>query len=484
MRTLHVEIDDSQQYSQDFIYANKVLKLSENESEVIIAASGEIDHELRLLLVDYHFPKRTIVKSVKSSDFAEYIGSDSIKTVAIEKEKKASGVFQLELVSQDAPVVNIINAIFIDAIKQDSSDIHIEATGTGVQVRYRIDGVLRTVKKFQPDIFATLASRIKIMSNMNIMEQRLPQDGRFSVEVEGVTIDIRVSIVPVTHGESIVLRIFEKDSDHLRLPQLGFSSGQVETLKLSLKNPSGMILVTGPTGSGKTTTLHSLIEELDKDQLKIITIEDPVEKNIKGINQIQVNDDINLSFGSVLRRVLRQDPNVIMIGEVRDSETIEVASRSALTGHLILTSLHTNDSISSITRLKNMGIDAFLIASVLRFVIAQRLVRRLCTDCSVKTEAPAEALRFAKKYKVELSSIWKPVGCEKCFYSGYRGRIAVSEMFFLDEKVRKRIIAGDDEDSLRSLLVSSGMRTLAVDALEKVSAGITSIDEVSREVIL
>ena len=383
-----------------------------------------------------------------------------------------------------APVVNIINAICIEAIRLESSDIHIEAHADSVHIRYRIDGVLRSVKKIDKSVFLTISNRVKIMANLNPLEQRLPQDGRMSVSIEKSTIDLRVSIIPVANGESIVLRIFNTSAKLRTLDELGFYPHDLDAIKTAVKQPFGLILLTGPTGSGKTTTLHALIASLPIPELKIITIEDPVEQLIPGVNQVQVNDEINLSFDGMLRRVLRQDPNVIMVGEIRDTPTAELALRSALTGHLILSTLHTNDSVSVITRLENMGLDPYLIAAVLRCSVAQRLVRKVCPLCRKKVSINKQVKSLLLKYKVTGDVMYESEGCPDCEYTGYKGRTVIGEVFTMNKNIEEMIASRKPlADIARYAAAHTGMGSMAKNALQKTVDGITTLREIEREVL-
>ena len=328
-----------------------------------------------------------------------------------------------------------------------------------VNVRLRIDGVLQSVRKLEKHVFDSLVSRVKVMSALNVMENRLCQDGRMSVQVQDKKLDFRVSVVPSVCGQNIVLRLFDNGDEELTLEELGFSKENLKKLNSALNNPYGMILATGPTGSGKTTTLHALIKKMDKEHLKIVTIEDPVEKTIDGIEQIQVNDEINLTFENILRHVLRHDPDVIMVGEIRDKETAELAVRSALTGHLILSTIHTNDSVGAVSRLRNLGIEPYLISGTLRTVLAQRLVRKTCKECRGK-------------------------GCGPCSFTGFSGRTAISEIFDVDEKISSMIESQSSDAEIRNYIKTLGFKTLKEDAALKIKSGISTKDEIMREGLL
>ncbi len=444
------------QYTREFIRGSRCVKVEETADGVVVAVS-EISRKSTDVLKKVHSGKRIDAIVVKDSDFALFIGKFVEGAARVPSAPDGNqNAFRLEDINSDAPVVNIINAICLEAIRKNASDIHIQGEKHTVDVRFRMDGVLHTVRKLDRSIFDTLVSRIKVMAGLNVMENRLCQDGRMSVLVEGKKMDFRVSIVPAVNGQNIVLRLFNSDMEELSLDQLGFSDANLRMIRKSLKLPYGMILATGPTGSGKTTTLHAMLREMDREHLKIVTIEDPVEKIIEGVEQIQVNDEIGLSFSSILRRILRQDPDVIMVGEIRDSETAELAIRSALTGHLILSTLHTNDSLSTVTRLRNLGIEPYLIAGVLKTSIAQRLIRKTCTDCYGK-------------------------GCEGCSFTGFRGRSVVSEVLAVDDTLCGMIGEGENPSEMQKYILRRGFVTLKQDAAAKVSDGISCNEELMRE---
>ncbi|MCQ2589760.1 MAG: GspE/PulE family protein [Treponema sp.] len=446
-----------QQYTDEFIRSSRCVKKYENNNEVFVFVSQEFKEKIPLL-EKIHSPKTVRTIFVKDSDFVEFIGNHVEKNSenVIGDRGRESGEISLQTISSDAPVVNIINAVFLEAIRKKASDIHIHCDKNEINIRFRIDGLLQTVKTLNKSLYTSFVSRIKVMANLNIMENRLCQDGRISVNYENKTVDFRVSIVPTSKGQSIVLRLFDTEEEVLELEDLGFSERNLSILLKSLGLPNGMILITGPTGSGKTTTLHAMLSKMDRSHLKIITIEDPVEKEIEGVDQIQVNEEIDLTFENILRRVLRQDPDVIMVGEIRDKETAELAVRASLTGHLILSTLHTNDSFSAITRLKNLGIKPYLIASVLKVCMAQRLIRKVCIYCKGK-------------------------GCEECNGTGYKGRIAVGETFTVTDLISRQIEECESEDEIKTSAIKQGFVSLKEDALLKVQGGISTKEEIIRE---
>lgn len=387
-----------------------------------------------------------------------------------------------EVVRVDAPIIKLANKIIYDAIKMRASDIHIEPYEKGVAVRYRIDGVLQTVLNLPLQIKSALTTRFKIMSHLDISERRLPQDGRIKAKIADKEVDFRVSSLPIIHGEKIVLRILEKGSLQLDLTKLGFEEISLHFFFEALEKPYGMILVTGPTGSGKTTTLYSALMRLNKPDVNIMTVEDPVEYSFQGINQVQVKEEIGLTFAAALRSFLRQDPDIIMVGEIRDFETAEIAVKAALTGHLVLSTLHTNDAPSTITRLVNMGIEPFLISSSVLLVVAQRLVRKLCPYCKKEETVSKETLLklgFTES-EVETLKVYGPAGCTECNLTGYKGRIALYEVMPITDEIKELILTGATALDIKKEAVKQGMLTLRRSGLYKIMQGITSIKEVLR----
>ena len=384
--------------------------------------------------------------------------------------------------ANEAPIIKLVNLIITEALKERASDIHIEPSEEGVTVRQRVDGILYNVlsppKRYQQAII----SRIKIMAHLNIAENRLPQDGRINVKYGTTDVDIRVSTIPSVVGERAVLRLLVKDEKRYNLSKLGMDEELLNDFKDIIKVPHGIVLVSGPTGSGKTTTLYAGIKEINSSEKNIITIEDPVEYRIKGISQIQVNPKINLTFASGLRSILRQDPEVIMVGEIRDRETAEIATQAAMTGHIVFSTLHTNDAASGVVRLIDMGIEQYLIASTVIGFLSQRLVRILCQQCKVPQKIDKEILRSEglDPRQFEGKTIYAPAGCPKCQNTGFFDRMGIFEMIKVDDRVRKMIIEKRDASFIRKKCVDSGMKTMLDDGIEKIIQGITSLDEVFR----
>lgn len=439
---------NEKQYPVQFIESNGCIVLEENNENVVVGVSEKTSEDIKDRIETFH-DKLVIFKDIPYVELvswlAKYYGNSTKSekdTFSVEKNET-----ELDKLANDAPTINLVNSICIEAIKENASDIHIESEKNYAKIRYRIDGVLNTVQKIDLNSFLAISSRIKIMANLNILEKRQPQDGRISVSISDENIDFRVSIVPTIHGESIVMRILGKSSVPQKLDTLGFSKKQLELIYSMLKVPHGLILVTGPTGSGKTTTLNSILNELCDDDIKIISIEDPVEFLVEGVNQIQINEQIGLGFDTILRRVLRQDPNIIMVGEIRDKATAELVVRAALTGHLVLSTLHTNDAVSVINRLVNMGVEPYLLSSVLKGVISQRLVRKLSQNGKT-----------------------------------FNGRTVISETFVMTSELENLINSSASQAEIFNHLLKNGMSSIEQDAKEKIAMGLTTTTEVMREI--
>jgi type IV pilus assembly protein PilB len=382
---------------------------------------------------------------------------------------------------QEAPIIQLVNNIFSEAVKLRASDIHIEPFPEQTRLRYRIDGILHEMKSIPKDLERAVIARVKIMSNLDITKRRLPQDGRLSLDSERKEIDCRVSILPVHSGEKVVLRLLEKGELVIDLDKLGFSPTAYEAFKKAVAKPHGMILLTGPTGSGKSTTLYAMLNTMDRIEKNIITIEDPVEYQMQGITQIHVKPEINLTFANALRSVLRQNPNIIMIGEIRDFETVDIAMKAALTGHLILSTLHTNDAPSAIVRLMNMQVEPFLISYTLLLVAAQRLCRRICEQCREPYELPADKIiGLPSDFRENKVTAYRGKGCQRCTHTGYYGRIPVVQALLIDDNVREMILKKVPLIEIREYAHRQGMKTLREDAIEKVLKGEISLEEALR----
>ena len=390
-----------------------------------------------------------------------------------------------ETVDADAPLIKLVNQIIVDAFKMRASDIHLEPMGKRFRLRYRIDGVMQEMKSPPKRLQASIVARLKIQSNMSISEHRIPQDGRIQSKVGNKLIDLRVSCLPTSHGESIVMRILDKEGLRLGLPELGFFTDDQQKFERMIALPDGILLVTGPTGSGKTTTLYSCLNFINRPDRKIITVEDPVEYVLAGINQVQVSEAVGLSFAGALRSILRQAPNVVMIGEIRDVETATIAINASLTGHLVFSTLHTNDAPGAVTRLADIGVKPFLIASSCRCLMAQRLIRKICKKCGQPTVPPEDELRTLgiSPEMLQGASTMKGRGCADCSGSGCRGRMGIFEIFTIDDEARKLIYDQAPSSVLRARAREMGMRTLREDGIRKVLAGITTAEEVIRATV-
>jgi type IV pilus assembly protein PilB len=405
-----------------------------------------------------------------ASDFAD---------VEVVKEQQ-DDLADLEKMAGQSPVIKFVNYLISNAIREGASDIHIEPKEKITKIRFRIDGVLFETTKSSLKMHPAIVSRVKIMANLDISERRLPQDGKIKVSVGGRGIDLRVSTLPTNHGEKVVIRVLDRESMLRGLQELGMEPEICQEFRQQVRLPHGILLVTGPTGSGKSTTLYSSISQMDGEKLNISTVEDPVEYQLDFCNQVQVNDKIGLDFGSALRSLLRQDPDVMMIGEIRDNETARIAVQAALTGHLVLSTLHTNDAAGSITRLVNIGIDEYLIAASLNAVLAQRLVRKICPKCKTRYQMPENIRKHIANTGVKTKELYKGAGCEDCRNSGYLGRMGIYELLVIDDKFRDMINKDASVSSMRSVFRRSGKPCLFDDGIKKVQQGLTTIEEVLR----
>jgi type IV pilus assembly protein PilB len=407
-------------------------------------------------------------------------------TSAMDMADEDEDLTKVKEITEDAPIVKYVNLLITQAIQDRASDIHLEPTEHDLRVRYRIDGVLHEIMRSPKAIQSGVISRLKIMADINIAERRIPQDGRLSVTANGKKIDLRVATLPTVWGEKIVMRILDNSTARLTLNDLGFSQGNYERFAESFVKPYGMILVTGPTGSGKSTTLYATLNIVSKPEVNVITVEDPVEYRLPGINQVQVNTKAGLTFAAALRSILRSDPDVVLIGEVRDHETAQIAVEAALTGHLVLTTLHTNDAPSAITRLTEMGIEPFLVGSALDCVLAQRLTRRLCSKCKEPFQpepADLERVGFPWTPGEEVPVLYRPVGCSTCAKTGYKGRVALHEVMKVSETIERHTVDRVSAAVIGETARAEGMTTLRMDGWLKVLDGVTSIEEVLRVVV-
>ena len=440
-----------------------------------------LQRELELVCTSPKKIREALIKYYGTADEAadvlqKEIGEDVDLGLEIGEGAEATGMDEA-----DAPIIRLVSMLMIEAHRAGASDIHLEPLDKKFRVRFRIDGVLQEMQAPPKRLQSAITSRLKIMTgSMSIAEKRLPQDGRIQVKIKRKPIDLRVSTIPTNHGESVVMRLLDKSSLKLGLPELGFFSDDQEILERLIKLPDGILLVTGPTGSGKTTTLYACLNYVNKPDRKIITVEEPIEYQMNGINQVPVNPEIGMTFPAALRSILRQAPNIIMIGEIRDLETASIATNASLTGHLVFSTLHTNDAPSAVARLIDIGVQRFLVASSVRAIMAQRLVRRLCSNCKQPgelTETELRALRI-EPGQLREAQVMKPAGCDQCRQIGYKGRMGIFEIFVIDDEVRHMINKRSSTLMLRQRARQLGMRTLREDGVRKILAGLTSAEEV------
>ena len=420
--------------------------------------------------IDEFYGKEDLLKDAVSDSYE--LEEFKVEAASAEEELSLD-----ELISQaeEAPIVKLVDLFLMQAIKDRVSDIHIEPFRTKINIRYRIDGVLYEIPPPARHLLPAIVSRIKILANLDIAERRLPQDGSFLVRVEKKGIDIRVSTMPTIYGEKVVMRVLDKSATPLNLEELGFESQDLENFRKAIFSPHGLVLVTGPTGSGKTTTLYAALNEIKSPRKNISTVEDPVEYKLEGINQVQIKPSIGLTFANTLRAFLRQDPDIIMVGEVRDLETSQICIRASLTGHLVLSTLHTNDAPSAISRLIDIGMEPYLIASSLLLIGAQRLVRKLCPECK---EAYETTPKLMKDFNIKQELLYKPKGCDYCSHTGYRGRIAIYEIILINDNLRELVSRGAGLGEIRKAVREIGVKSLSDRGIEKVEQGVTSIEEV------
>jgi type IV pilus assembly protein PilB len=432
-----------------------------------------------------------IERKKELEEIVSFIDEGQTETVELEAEDEAGlNLAQLEKAAEEAPVIKLVNYILTDAVKRGASDIHMEPYEKEYRVRYRIDGLLQTVMNPPNKLRDAIISRIKIMSKLDISEKRLPQDGRIMIKMmhngKKKQLDFRVSVLPTLHGEKVVMRLLDKENLRLDMTKLGFEPESLAKFQRAIFKPYGMVLVTGPTGSGKTNTLYSSIAQLNKPDTNIVTAEDPVEFQLPGINQVQMKEQIGLNFAAALRSFLRQDPNIILVGEIRDFETAEIAIKAALTGHLVLSTLHTNDAPSTISRLMNMGIEPFLVATSVHLIVAQRLGRRICSDCRVEEEVSPQVLIDAGFTPEEARTvkIYKGQGCATCGNRGYKGRVGLYEVLEITDELRELILVGASALEIKRKAIEQGMISLRRSGLMKVAQGISTLEEVIRETVL
>jgi general secretion pathway protein E len=475
--------------SANFLKESKIVPLAESAASLTVAIADPLDDyaigAMRLyaatpVALTGGVPaesaaalERLLGQGAGVGEIVEAVGAEAGQDVGDDIER-------LRDLASEAPVVRIVNRLIAKAVEQRASDIHIEPFEARLKVRYRIDGLLQEGETPPVELHAAIISRIKIMAGLNIAERRLPQDGRIKLAVRGREIDLRVATIPSLHGEAVALRVLDRDSVQLDFTPLGFQEDSLTAYRTALARPNGVILVTGPTGSGKTTTLYASLTELNTTDRKVLTVEDPIEYQLGGINQVQIKPQIGLTFASVLRAMLRHDPDVIMVGEIRDLETVEIAIQAALTGHLVLSTLHTNNAAGTLMRLLDMGAESYLLASTLNAIVAQRLVRKLCEQCREAYAPLPDMVAELGLAEDRAIRFWRPVGCEDCRGTGYRGRVSINEVLVMTDPIREDVLKRADAGTIQRTARHAGMRPMFQDGLDKVQAGVTTIEEVLR----
>jgi type IV pilus assembly protein PilB len=469
---------------ESFCRRHVMIPLRIDGNKLMFATSDPLDfsvtEELRLM-TGYRPKMYSAPKNEINTQIEKYYGfTRTLEALGVKQNVSMDEVTEEEDDYSDTPMVNLVNQILTSAVFQRASDIHIDPLDDKVVVRYRVDGVLDIVKEFPIKILNQMVSRIKVMSGMDITETRIPQDGRIQTAIQQRNIDLRISTLPTVRGEKVVMRILDISGGANKLDSIGLTQKEEKLVRDMIAKPNGIVLVSGPTGSGKTTTLYACLEELNKPNVNIVTVENPVELKMEGVNQVQVEPDVNLTFANALRSILRQDPNIIMVGEIRDVETAEIAIRASLTGHLVLSTIHTNDAIKTVTRLLDMDIEPFLIASSLTGVVSQRLVRKLCTECSFDDEpTPTEVVMF-KQQGIDLDHVKRAKGCPSCNYKGYAGRVGIFEVLPISDQMRKLIAENATFDVLEKEAKKSGMQSILSSGLKKIQEGITTLEEVMK----
>jgi type IV pilus assembly protein PilB len=463
------------------------MPIRKDKNKLLVAMADPMDYfaieEIRMA-TGYHIEPAIATKDALYRSITKFYDlQESMEEIMGELTPEES-LEDEQVLRDDSPVVRLVNQIIVNGLAQRASDIHFDPQENDFRVRYRIDGILHTDRSLPKHMQNVIIARIKIMANLNITESRLPQDGRIKTTLDFKPVDIRVSTLPTVFGEKVVMRLLDLSSAMNRIEKIGFSTDNMETFLNMLKKPNGIILITGPTGSGKSSTLYAALNQLNSEDVNIITVEDPVEYQLDGINQIQVKEEIGLTFANGLRSILRQDPDIVMIGEIRDTETAEVATRASLTGHLVLSTLHTNSAIEALSRLRDMGIEPFLISSSIVGIVAQRLVRRVCRDCGREVPANEREKEIFASRGLAIETLFRGEGCGSCNNTGYRGRIAIHEVLTINEEIRQLILRKSSTADIRNLARQGGIKFLVDDGLLKVKEGLTTTEEVLRVTVL
>jgi type IV pilus assembly protein PilB len=483
---------------RDMAKANKLIPIARLDGKLFVAmvdptnvlAIDDVKRRVQLEIVPMIATERSVSDTITGvhnasnmSQVLKQVAEDAVNTGDVEVTSTKNDEIDLDRLatdSEEAPVIKIVNLILVQAVKEKASDIHIEPFQRTLRLRYRIDGELVMAESPPKALQLAITSRFKILAGLNIAERRIPQDGRFRIKVVGKEVDLRVSILPTAYGEKIVVRILDKAALTGSIDQMGMDQNTVDKFKKAIDAPHGMILVTGPTGSGKTTTLYSVLQELNNPMYNIVTVEDPIEYELTGINQVSVRNDIGLDFASALRSILRQDPDIVMVGEIRDNETADIAVKAALTGHQVLSTLHTNDAAGAITRLDDMGIEPFLISSSVIMACAQRLVRRICTNCREEFVPEPEIFDRLSMKAPEGAVFYHGTGCDRCKGRGYLGRVALIEALAVSESIRRLVIKRASSAVIKNQAMSEGMKTLRMVGLDKALEGVTTLEEIWR----
>lgn len=482
-----VEFTLLQKISKDFARRYNVFPLSDEGNKVLVAMANPNDFhaitELRLLLNKSIDIIQYSEKEIQEKIVRDYPSDIVITEESGEDERDTNSDFMISESEDDGPIIKLVNSLLFEAIDQGGSDIHFDPQDKNMKVRVRSDGQLQKIADVPKSMQAAIISRLKIMATMNITETRLPQDGRSVIRRGTRVVDLRVSALPTIHGEKIVIRILDRSVGIRKLEDFYFEPEVLKTFRKMMNEPHGMLLVTGPTGSGKSSTLYAALNERNTPDVNVITVEDPVEFQLAGLNQVLVNSKVGLTFASGLRSILRQDPDIIMVGEIRDSETAEIAIKASMTGHLVLSTLHTNSAIATVGRLLDMKVDPFLVASALSGVLAQRLVRTICQSCKEKTEVSANEKIFIEKYNLQLTHLYRGKGCLKCKNTGYKGRMAIQELLHITPELRTVIANGGNNEELLQISQRNGMKFLFDDAIRKVVQGYTTFEEAMKVVV-
>ncbi|MEK4137901.1 ATPase, T2SS/T4P/T4SS family [Kurthia sp. FSL E2-0154] len=462
-----------------------LVPLRKEKNKLFVAMADPMDYfaieELRML-TGFRIEPCIATKQDLNKTISKYYELQATMDAALSDLVGTTEEDNSDIVAEDSPIVVLVNQIINDAVVQGASDIHFDPQDNEFRIRFRVDGMLKTERSLPKSMQNMVIARLKIMGNLNITESRLPQDGRIQIQAQMRAIDIRLSTLPTIYGEKVVMRVLDTKNAQISINGLKFSEQNQQKFERMIRKPNGIVLITGPTGSGKSSTLSATLNDLNDEALNIITVEDPVEYQLEGINQIQVREEVGLTFAAGLRSILRQDPDVIMIGEIRDTETAQMATRASLTGHLVFSTLHTNSAIESIDRLKDMGIEPYLITSSLEGIVAQRLVRRVCRDCGRTRDVTATEQAVLLKYGFHSAQVHAGVGCPACNHTGYRGRIALHEVFELDEEAKQLILAGAASNEILQNAMKKGYEPLVHDGLQKALNGLTTIEEVIRVV--